>query len=118
MFILGHRISSVEMILYITRCVEWLIVYDGWSMDGVKNVRACENRSFDICCRVHAPIKCSLNVLFCNDVSLFFLVRAHMDYALGSSDCSYTGLDSFLVDMGPILKSCIYVDWEAKTLLV
>lgn len=46
-----------------------------------------------------------------------------MDYVLGSSDCSYTGLDSFLVSMGPILKKKIvvvnlYLDWEAKTLLV
>jgi len=42
-----------------------------------------------------------------------------MDYVLGSLDCSYTGLDSFLVSMGPILKKFnFYLDWEAKILLV
>lgn len=68
-------------------------------------------------------MKCSLNVSFCSGVSLFFLGRAHMDSVLGSSDCSYTGLHSFLVSMGPILKKIVvvivnfYLDWEAKTLL-
>jgi hypothetical protein len=33
---------------------------------------------------------------------LFFLVRAHTDYVLGSSDCSCTCLDNFVVSMGPI----------------
>jgi len=105
---------SVDTILYITCCVytgtqniycSCLMTYCIWWLASRwrKNVRACDNCSFDICCSVQAPIKCSLNVWFCSGVSLFFLVRAHMDYVLGSSDCSYTGLDSFLVSMGPIL---------------
>lgn len=117
MFILPYWDTEYLLSCWLTYCIWWLV--SGWS----KNVRACDNHSFDICCSVHARIKCLLNIWFCSNVSLFFLVHTHMDYVLGSSDCSYTGLDSFLVSMGPILKKKIvvvnlYLDWEAKTLLV
>jgi len=54
---------------------------------------------------MQAPIKCLLNVWFFSGVSLFFLVREQMEYVLCSSDCSYTGLDSFLVSMGSTFLS-------------